>query len=64
MNWRSNRAPDYERFRKWVDQRLSERRCEGEAHYGDTLQGSPLDQAIEGAVDLVFYLWKEQERQR
>tara|TARA_Y100000310_G_scaffold65814_1_gene61256 strand:+ start:621 stop:821 length:201 start_codon:yes stop_codon:yes gene_type:complete len=62
MNWRRNLVSDYERFLDWVGDGLDARRALGVERHGLEFRGDPLDHAIEEALDLVFYLWKEKER--
>jgi len=66
--WRSMDATDRFQFQEWFRREMSDRHHRGIAKYHEgearpTFKGEPLTQAIEEALDLVFYLWVEQRRQ-
>ena len=55
-------------FKAWLIRETDSRRNKGvdKYHQGEVLpifKGNPLDQAIEEALDLVFYLWVAKRKQ-
>ena len=60
--WRELAEVDRHQFQEWLRMEIMARRDKGRRkyHQGEELpmfKGEPLDQAIEEALDLVFYLW-------
>ena len=66
--WRELAEIDRFQFQEWLRQETNLRKDKGHSKYheGEVLpmfKGDPLDQAIEEALDLVFYLWMAKRKQ-
>jgi len=60
--WWELTPEDRQEFLDWVEDRHTQRNAMGAAKYGRNFEGDPLDQAIEEALDLLFYLWMAKRR--
>lgn len=69
QRWRELAEVDRFQFQEWLRMETNLRRDKGRAKYRPPLEfppmfkGDPLDQAIEEALDLVFYLWMAKREQ-
>ena len=52
-----------EDFFAWASRMLRFKVMAGAKIHGDVFEGDPLDHAIEEALDLMFYLWMEKQKQ-
>lgn len=57
MSWRDRSGKERTEFFDWAAKQLRLGIKRGKKDYPDIFQGEPLDQAVEEAVDLLFYLF-------
>lgn len=62
--WRLLSPEKREEFHGWLLIQSRLRNDVGRKRYGDIFQGDPLDQAIEEALDLLFYLWMMRRKEQ